>query len=88
VIGTADHFNLSPKNSFMKTNLGSADRLIRILLAAVLLTLYFTGIIQGITGIILAVLAIVLVLTSFIGICPLYLPFGLNTNRKKIATKS
>lgn len=71
----------------MKKNLGSADRLIRVIIAAVFLTLYFAGIITGALGIVLSVLALVLVLTSMVGFCPLYLPFGLNTFRKKITVK-
>lgn len=67
----------------MKKNLGSADRVIHVILAAMVAALYFTGIITG-TAIILLVLATVFVLTSLFSFCPLYLPFGLSTLRKKI----
>lgn len=63
----------------MKTNVGNMDRVIRIVLAAVLAGLYFTGIIQGTAGIVLLVLAAVFTLTALIGFCPLYTLFGLNT---------
>lgn len=67
----------------MKPNMGTADKALRILIAVVIATLYFTHIIQGTLGLILLVLAGVFVLTSLVGFCPLYLPFGIRTNKKK-----
>lgn len=67
----------------MKKNMGSADRVIRILLAVVIAILYFTNQISGTTAIVLGVLAIVFIATSFISFCPLYLPFGLSTCKKE-----
>lgn len=69
----------------MKKNMGITDRIIRTVLAVVLIALYATGVIEGTLGIILIALAIVFLLTSFISFCPLYLPLGLNTLRKKIS---
>lgn len=66
----------------MKKNMGSADRIIRIIVAAVIAILYFTGVIPGTLGIVLLVLAVVFVLTSLISFCPLYLPFGIKTCKK------
>jgi hypothetical protein len=43
--------------------------------------LYFTGVVSGVTGIVLLVMAGIFVLTSLVGICPLYLPFGLKTRK-------
>lgn len=63
----------------MKKNMGSADRVIRLLIAAVIAGLFFTNIISGTLGIILLVLGGVFVLTSFVGFCPLYAPFGIRT---------
>lgn len=63
----------------MKKNMGSADRIIRVILAAVVATLYFTNVITGTLGIVLMVVAAVFVLTSLISFCPLYAPFGLKT---------
>ncbi|MDZ7846053.1 MAG: DUF2892 domain-containing protein [Owenweeksia sp.] len=59
--------------------MGNADRIIRLLIAAVVGVLYFTGTISGTAGIVLLVLAGVFVLTSFISFCPLYAPFGIST---------
>ena len=63
----------------MKKNMGSVDKIIRLLLAIVIGVLYFTEVITGTLGIVLLVLAIVFFLTSFIGFCPLYYPFGIKT---------
>lgn len=66
----------------MKKNMGSADRIIRILVAVVIAILYFTNYLSGTAAIILGLLAIVFVATSFISFCPLYLPFGISTRKK------
>lgn len=63
----------------MKRNMGSADRIIRILIAAIIVILYVKGIIAGTLGIILLVFGGVFVLTSLVSFCPLYLPFGIKT---------
>jgi fatty acid desaturase len=63
----------------MKKNMGNADRIIRIIIAAIIVALYFTNIITGTFGIVLLVLAGVFVLTSLISFCPLYAIVGLNT---------
>lgn len=63
----------------MKKNMGSADRIIRFIVAAIIAVLYFKEIIGGTLGIILLVLAGVFVLTSFVSYCPLYAPFGVST---------
>ncbi len=67
----------------MKTNMGSADRVIRVIVAAILLALYYNNVISGTIGIILIVLSAVFVLTSFVSFCPLYTIFGISTKKKK-----
>ena len=69
----------------MKKNMGSADKIIRIIAAIVIAVLYFTNVISGTLGIVLLALAAVFVLTSFISFCPLYAPFGLSTCANKQA---
>lgn len=59
--------------------MGTADRIIRVIIAVVIGALYFTGVITGTLGIILLVLAGIFVLTSLISFCPLYTLFGLKT---------
>jgi len=67
----------------MKKNMGSADRIIRLIIAAIVVTLYFTNVISGTLGIVLIVVAGIFVLTSMISTCPLYLPFGISTRKIK-----
>ena len=67
----------------MKKNMGTADKVIRILVAIVIATLFFTNVLTGTLGIVLLILAAVFLLTSFIGFCPLYLPFRINTGKKE-----
>jgi hypothetical protein len=67
----------------MKKNMGATDKTIRLLLAAVVAVLYFTGTVGGTAGLVLLVLAGVFVLTSLVSFCPLYAPFGLSTCRRK-----
>lgn len=63
----------------MKKNMGSADRIIRIILAAVLGGLYLGNVVTGTLGIILMVVAVVFLLTSMVSFCPLYTLFGMST---------
>ena len=63
----------------MKKNMGSADRIIRIILAIVFAALYFTGTVTGTLGIVLLVLGAVFLLTSLVSSCPLYSIVGLST---------
>jgi hypothetical protein len=66
----------------MKKNMGTIDRIIRILLAVVVIILYLSGSITGVAAIILGILAIVFIITSLIGFCPLYVPFKISTIKK------
>jgi uncharacterized membrane protein len=66
----------------MKKNMGSADRILRIIIAIAIAVLYFANTISGTLGIALLILAVVFVLTGFIGFCPLYAPFKIRTNKK------
>jgi hypothetical protein len=66
----------------MKKNMGTIDKVIRIVMALILAVLYFTGVVSGTLGIILLVIAAVFVLTSLVSFCPLYPLIGLNTNKK------
>lgn len=67
----------------MKKNMGNADRIIRVAIAALIAILFFTNVISGALGIVLLVLAGVFVLTSSVSFCPLYAPFGLSTCPKE-----
>ncbi|MDA3780294.1 MAG: DUF2892 domain-containing protein [Bacteroidales bacterium] len=63
----------------MKKNMGTADKIIRVIIAAIVTILYFTNVITGTLGIILLVLAGIFLLTSLISTCPLYSLFGIKT---------
>jgi hypothetical protein len=63
----------------MKANMGSADKIIRIIIALIFGVLYFTGTVSGTLGYVLLGLGGVFVLTSAIGFCPLYTILGVRT---------
>jgi hypothetical protein len=67
----------------MKKNMGTIDKTIRILVAVVVVVLYFTHVISGVLAVILLVLSAIFVVTSLISFCPLYLPLGLSTRKKE-----
>ena len=67
----------------MKKNISSADRITRMIIAAVIAVLYFTGTITGTWGIVLMVAAGIVLLTGIINFCPVYYTLGINTNRIK-----
>lgn len=66
----------------MTRNMGSTEKTIRIALAVVVAVLYFTNAISGTLALVLGAFAVIFLITSFIGFCPLYLPFGLSTRKK------
>jgi hypothetical protein len=63
----------------MKKNMGSSDKIIRLIIAALIVILFFSNVITGTLGIVLMVFAGVFVATSFISFCPLYTLFGAST---------
>jgi hypothetical protein len=67
----------------MKRNMGTVDKVIRILVAVVVIVLYFTHVISGTLAIILLALSAIFVVTSLLSFCPLYLPFSLSTRKKE-----
>ncbi len=67
----------------MKKNMGTIDKIIRILIAVVIVILYFAAVISGTVAIVLLILSGIFILTSLISRCPLYLPFGISTIKKK-----
>lgn len=59
--------------------MGKADRYLRIVAAAVVLVLYFTGNIGGVLATILLSVAAIFIATSLINFCPIYRLFGMST---------
>ena len=68
----------------MKKNIGITDKIIRIAVAIFVAILYFTGTISGTIAIVLGIFALIMIFTSFVSFCPLYMPFGLNTRKKSV----
>ena len=67
----------------MKPNLSSTDRIIRIVIAAIVAVLYFTDVISGTMGIVLLIAAAIIALTSAINFCPIYYGLGISTRKKE-----
>ena len=67
----------------MKANLGNTDKIIRLVISAIIAVLFFTNVISGTVGIIMLVVAGVLLLTSFVSFCPLYWMLGLRSLKSK-----
>ena len=63
----------------MKTNMGSVDRLARILIAAIIVVLFLINVIAGTLATVLLVIAGIFLLTGLVGLCPLYSLLGINT---------
>jgi len=65
----------------MKQNMGGMDKIIRLVVVAIIAALYFTGQITGTVAIILGIIAVAFLVTSLIGWCPTYVPFGISTKK-------
>lgn len=63
----------------MKKNMGSADRIIRSVIAITLIVLYFTDVISGTLAIVAIVASIIFLATSLVSFCPIYKIFGVKT---------
>lgn len=66
----------------MKKNMGTIDKIVRLIVVALIVILYFTHQITGVAAIVLGAFAVVFLLTSIVSFCPLYLPFGISTSKK------
>jgi hypothetical protein len=66
----------------MKTNVGLTDKIIRVLVAVLIASLYFMGKIDGTLSIVLLIIATIFIATSFISFCPIYRIFGLSSKNK------
>ncbi len=67
----------------MKKNIGYTDKIIRLIIAFVLLLLVWFDVIKDHAWqIVILVIALIAAITSFLDYCPLYVPFKINTNKK------
>ncbi len=62
--------------------MGTIDRIARVLIAVIIIALYFAHEISGKAAIILLALSVIFILTSLVSFCPLYLPFKFSTKKK------
>jgi hypothetical protein len=67
----------------MKKNVGMIDKVIRILVAVVVVVLYFTHVISGTLALVLLALSAIFVVTSLISFCPIWFALGLSTRKKE-----
>jgi uncharacterized membrane protein YkgB len=65
----------------MKKNMGTIDRVIRLLVVVVIAVLYYMGQLTGLAATILGIVAVAFLITSIVGWCPGYLPFGISTRK-------
>ncbi len=65
----------------MKANMNSTDRIIRAIIAVLFTTLFFTGVIPGVIGMVLVAVSVIFLITSFISYCPIYGIFGWRTKK-------
>lgn len=61
-------------------NIGNTDRIIRVIIGLVLLSLLF--VLNGNIKF-LGLFGFIPLITALVGICPLYIPFGINTRKNK-----
>ncbi len=67
----------------MTKNMGTADRVIRLLVVLAIAAAYALGHLSGLWAIILGIVALAFLLTSLVGTCPGYLPFGISTRLRR-----
>ena len=65
----------------LKKNMGSMDKTVRLVVAAVFLYVAIFLSVSSVVAWILGILAVVFIVTSFVGFCPLYAPFKLSTKK-------
>jgi len=63
----------------MKLNMGTVDRVVRILIAIVIAILYVTNVMHGGVALVLGIVAVIMVLTGIVSFCPVYSLLGLTT---------
>ena len=66
----------------MQKNIGKTDMIVRLVLAAVLVVLYFIGV-GKLLGLIFIIIAIILALTAVSRTCPIWYIFRTDTLEKK-----
>lgn len=63
----------------MRKNMGMSDRSIRTAIVIAIVVAYFAGAISGTLAIVLGIVAAAFLLTSLIGMCPVYSLLGISS---------
>lgn len=66
----------------MRKNIGTADRIIRLVVAAFLAVVIIAGLVKGVVAVILGAIAVIFVITALVGFCGLYTLLGIGTRGK------
>ena len=72
----------------MKKNMGSLDRGIRLAIVLALTALYLSGLIDGLVLTVASVVSLIFLLTTTVGVCPLYSLLGISTCPRTSGTQS
>ena len=67
----------------MIKNMGNLDRILRLTIVLAIGAAFALGKISGVLALVLGVVGLAFLLTSLVGTCPIYLPFGLSTRLKR-----
>ncbi|GAB3897728.1 hypothetical protein GCM10028803_16230 [Larkinella knui] len=67
----------------MKRNMGFGDKVVRLLIACILIALFIADVLNGVWAVVAMTGAGLLIATSFMNFCPLYAVFGIRTNHRK-----
>jgi hypothetical protein len=71
----------------MKKNVGSIDKVIRIILAVLIVILAITHVITGTLAVVMLILAGIFVITTLISFCPIWWALGFGTAKKELEKK-
>lgn len=63
----------------MKKNMGAVDKLVRLVVALLLILSYFQELVSGVLGVVFLVVAGIFILTSLVSVCPIYSIFGISS---------
>jgi len=63
----------------MKQNVGLTDRIIRVMIAIILGSVFYMDFVSGTAAIIVVVLAVINLVTGIIGWCAIYAALGIST---------
>ena len=65
-------------------NVGTWDRIVRIVLALILFAVYGIGYVRGILGYIVLIIGLILILTGVSGTCLIYSLLGMSTAKRTV----